>query len=242
MLFGIPCVHAQSLLNKTITVNAKEKRLAEVLSAISKQGGFYFSYNGKIIPRDSLVTIEANDRPVKEILAQLFQNRYDLEERSNYVIITAALPRLALINPDLTAEDNSFSVSGIVVNERTGERLVDVSVYEKNLLISTLTDEHGYFRIKLKADDGGQIALTASKLLYKDTTVNFLHPVDVRSKASSSAYANFRGKGNRVERTGAGRLLISAGQKIQSMNIPDFFANRPFQVSLTPGLSSHGMF
>lgn len=242
ILFSVPRAHAQSLLNKTITLSVKEKRLTDVLAEISKKGGFYFSYNGKLIPRDSLVTIDARDRPVREILGRLFQNRYELEERNNYVIITAALPHLSLINPDLTAEDNSYSVSGIIIDERTGERLMNVSVYEKNLLRATLTDEHGYFRIKFKAETSGQLSLTASKLLYRDTTINFLHPVKVSGRAASSAYANSRGKGNRVERTGFGRLFISARQKIQSMNIPDFFATRPFQASLTPGLSSHGMF
>ena len=235
-------VWSQSLLSKPISISVKQKRLADVLTEISKKGSFYFSYNGKLLPKDSLVNIEANERPVGEILDQLFNGRYELEERNNYMIITATLQRLALINQDLTAEENFYSVSGIVIDERTGERLMNASVYEKHLLAATLTDDHGYFRLKFRADDADQISLTASKLLYKDTTVNFLHPVKVSSRANNAAYQNFNDKGNRVENTGFGRLFISARQKIQSMNIPYFFASRPFQVSLTPGLSSHGMF
>lgn len=44
----------------------------------------------------------------------------------------------------------------------------------------------------------------------------------------------------RVERTGMGRFLLSAKQKVQTLNLKNFFTTRPFQVSFTPGISTHG--
>jgi hypothetical protein len=44
----------------------------------------------------------------------------------------------------------------------------------------------------------------------------------------------------KVERTGMGRFLLSTKQQVQSLNLKHFFTTRPFQVSLTPGLSSQG--
>ena len=38
----------------------------------------------------------------------------------------------------------------------------------------------------------------------------------------------------KVERTGMGMFLLSTKQKVQSLNLKDFFTTRPFQVSLTP--------
>src|SRR5690606_33332308 len=43
-----------------------------------------------------------------------------------------------------------------------------------------------------------------------------------------------------VERTAAGRFFVSSKQKLQSLNLGGFFANTPFQTSITPGLSTHG--
>src|SRR5690606_29938632 len=43
-----------------------------------------------------------------------------------------------------------------------------------------------------------------------------------------------------VERTAAGRFFVSSKQKLQSLNLGAFFANTPFQTSITPGLSTHG--
>jgi hypothetical protein len=233
---------AQSFLDKRVSVNFNHTRLAEALNEISKKAGFYFSYNGKALPKDSLVNLVEDNQKVAVLLNKLLHDKYEYEERKNYIIITVSLPHLLLINTDITNDNNTYSISGLVVDERNGERLMNASVYEKQQLVSTLTDEHGYFRLKFSANTGAIISLTASKRLYKDTSITLLQTVSVTSRKNMAVYNNVNDRGNRVERTGLGRLFISTRQKIQSLNIPDFFASRPFQVSLTPGLSSHGMF
>jgi hypothetical protein len=242
ILFCFNNTQAQTLLNKRISVNFEHTRLADALKEIGKKGDFYFSYKEKLLPQDSLITTTINNQTVAAILTMLLHDKYQLTEYNSYIIITQSVPSLSLINTDITNDNNTYSISGLVVNESTGERLMNASVYIKQLLISALTDEHGYFRIKFRADNPGQINLTASKLAYKDTSINLLQNVAISGRAQTQAYDNVTNKNNRVEKTGMGRLFISARQKIQSLNIPDFFATRPFQVSLTPGLSSHGMF
>lgn len=231
---------AQSLLDKRISVHFNNERLSEVLNEVSNKGQFYFSYNGKSLPKDSLITMTVNNETIFNLLNQLFENKYEFEERKNYLIITPALLRLSLIDIDFINNNNNYSVSGLVVDERTGERLMNTSVYEKQQLVSTLTDEHGYFTLKIKAGNIGSIGITASKTLYKDTTIHFLQNVLVISKPASGENPNSKSTG--VENTRLGRLFISTKQMIQSLNIPDFFAKRPFQVSLLPGFSSRGMF
>ncbi len=233
---------AQSLLDRSISITADQKKLGVILKEISKKGNFYFSYNGRSVPQDSVVSLAVKDQPISTILKQLFKDRFTFEERKNYVIITKGLRRLVLINTDLTTEHNSYSVSGIVADEQTGERLMNTSVYEKQQLASALTDEHGYFSLKFKMAAPGPISLTASKLLYHDTTLHLLQTVLVNSRNDRSAYDQAADDTKSVERTGLGRLLISTRQMIQSINITEFFASRPYQLSVTPGLSTHGLF
>ncbi|WP_158795944.1 hypothetical protein [Pedobacter sp. L105] len=240
--FGFNRVLGQNLLNRSISITARQTKLTTVLNEISAKGGFYFSYNGSIIPQDSVVTLVASNQPISVLLHQLFKDRYEYEERKNHIIITTVLGHLSFLNPDLTVDGKSYIVSGIVVNENTGEHLMNTSVYEKEQLSSTLTDRQGYFRLKLNKDYHGEIVVTLSKIFYRDTTLHFLEPVLINSRPDRKNYSNAAHPGNHVEQTGIGRLLISTRQMIQSMNIPDFFAKRPFQVSLTPGLSTHGMF
>jgi len=44
----------------------------------------------------------------------------------------------------------------------------------------------------------------------------------------------------KVQQTGVGRFLLSGKQKVQSLNVKNFFTTRPFQISLVPGVSTHG--
>lgn len=235
-------VAAQTLLNKRVSADYKQEKLSAVLAHISKNGGFYFSYNGNIIPKDSLVTLTVNNQPLSAILKQLLGSRFTFEEQQNYIIITRTLPGLSIINADVTVDNNFYSVSGLVVSETSGERLMNASVYEKQQLASVLTDEHGYFKLKFRASAPASIAISASKQFYRDTTLYFLQPVSISSRNDNGIYHSSKNNGSQIERNSLARLFISTRQMIQSMNIPDFFARRPFQVSLTPGLSSHGMF
>jgi len=233
---------AQNLLDRRITVSLTHTRLADALKTIGDDGGFYFSYSGRLLPKDSLVTVTANHQPLYAVLEQLFHGKYVYEEQRNYLIISAVLPHLSLINTDITNNNNTYSISGIVVDELTGERLMNASVYSKEQLVATLTDEHGYFKLKFRTGDPGMLTITASKLSYKDVSLNFLRSVSVVSRTRIQEYKEAAENSKGVERDGFGRFFISARQQIQSLNIPDFFAKQPFQFSLTPGLSTHGLF
>ena len=233
---------AQELMQKKVNVAIRNQSLSEALSKIERAGGFYFSYNSKLIPRDSLVSITAENKTLEEVLKQLFSERYDYKEYRNYLIITPALRRLSLINTDAITDRSAYSVSGLVVDAISGERIMNASVYEKHQLVSTLTDEHGYFRLKFRSANAGFVTLTASKFSYRDTSVNMLQNVTVTTRYGGDTWADIAGDYRNVEKTALGKLLISARQRIQSLNIPDFFAQRPLQFSLVPGLSSHGIF
>lgn len=233
---------AQIQAQAQVTLQVKNARLYSVLQEIEKQAGLYFSYDGRLINRDSLVTLNVANQPLNTALQTLFGRRFEYQQQGRYLVITPAMPRLALTNTDVTTDGGSVSVSGLVTDERSGERLMNASVYEKDQLAATLSDEHGYFKLKLRPGSSGSIAVTAGKRLYHDTTVHFLQSVMVNARAGMAAYLADKSRGNRVERTGLGAAFISTRQMIQSLNIPDFFASRPFQVSITPGLSTHGMF
>lgn len=239
LLFMLPFEHvvAQRLLEKQISVNVNNQRLASVLADISNKAGFYFSYNGKSVPKDSLITLSVSNQSVYRTLTHLFGDRYEFEERNDYIIITPSLMRMSIVNTDVTNESMQYSISGIVVDDKTGERLVNTSVYEKQQLVSTLTDEHGYFKLKLRSPNLDQVRLTASRILYRDTSLSFLNTVEITDRTRARILDN---NGKEVEATAIGRFFTTASQRLQSINIQNFFAMRPYQVSVTPGLSSHG--
>ena len=46
---------------------------------------------------------------------------------------------------------------------------------------------------------------------------------------------------NKVEKTWLAKVFLSSRQRVQSLNLSKFFADKPFQFSLTPGLGTHGL-
>lgn len=231
---------AQNLLRKKISIEVKQRPLSVVLEQIAARGGFNFSYNGLILPQDSLVSISAHDMPVSVLLPRLINRKVEYLESGHFLVIRGVLKQLGMITSDMVSGNNLFSLSGIVVDLASGERLGNASVYEKLKLVSTLTDEHGYFRLRLRSNGQLSTGITLSKQGYRDTTIFFLETVAV-SRTKNEGQDKARFGNSSVEHTGVGKALISARKKFQSMNITGFFANRPFQVSVAPDVSTRGM-
>src|SRR6476660_10012842 len=82
----ISCV-GQNLLSKSISLDVNRQRLDNVLEILSNKGDFYFSYNSRIIKKDSLVSLTFRNKTLSEVLNLLFDNTYEFIESGNYVII-----------------------------------------------------------------------------------------------------------------------------------------------------------
>ncbi|HEU5168487.1 MAG TPA: STN and carboxypeptidase regulatory-like domain-containing protein [Chitinophagaceae bacterium] len=271
LFFLNTAINGQANLQKNISLEVNNQRLDNVLEILSNKGDFYFSYNSSIIKKDSLVSFRASNKTVKEILSLLFNTTYEFRESGNYIIIRKAPIRMTLVTQKGVTEEKIYSVSGYVYDEQSGAAINEASIYEKTILASAMSNEEGYFKIRLKSGKSGTAELTVSKEFYEDTTVkiqprfnqqvsitmmpielpgstevitpeDYLTPdslkvhTDTTQTASSSVIAD----SIKVQQTGVGRFLISGKQKIQSLNLKNFFATRPFQFSVVPGLSTHG--
>jgi hypothetical protein len=234
-LFSTHISHAQQILGKVISIEVSNKPLPDVLKLISQKGNFYFSYNNNIIRPDSLVSITAVSKTVKQILDQLLEGNYGYKETGNYII----LQRNVIGQP--------YAISGYVVDKSNGQRIPNVSVYEKNQLISTLTNDQGFFRIRLKDKERYPTAIiTVSKDLYTDTSL-ILKPgydqeinVSIGHAKSITLMPVVITQYSQVEKTWLGRLFLSSRQRVQSLNLNKFFTDQQVQTSVAPGLGSHG--
>lgn len=231
----------QNNLSKRVTFSARQERVGDVLRKISNAGNFYFAYNGSLINQDSLVNLNAKGQPVREVLDAIFDGKVDYRENESYIILRYAVNHLTIEPENITTAENLYMISGYVVDTKTGKKIKQASVYEKKLLQSTITDNDGFFTLKFKGEHPS-IILTASKETYRDTALVFLSTINVKPEGYNDPDKE-KGTffGNALEELGIGRFFLSSKQRLQSLNISSFFANTPFQASLTPGLSSHGM-
>src|SRR4051812_23968426 len=163
-------LYAQSPLERRISVTANHQPLDQVLQTISTNGNFYFAYNSSIIKRDSIVSISVSNKLVKEVLNILFPVNYEYTSTADYVIIRRAPITLKVVTNKAITEEKEYVITGFVIDDATGARVKDASIYEKQRLTATLTNDNGYFKLKLKSKYN-KAALTVSKVDYNDTTV-----------------------------------------------------------------------
>ena len=161
----------QGLLSKNISLDVNRQRLDNVLEILSNKGDFYFSYNSKIVKKDSLVSLNVRNKTVKETLGLLFNNSYEFVESGNYVIIRKTPIRMTMVTNKAMVEDKIYSVSGYVFDEQSGVAVNEASVYEKKQLASALTNDAGYFKLKLKNSKTSAATLFISKEFYEDTSI-----------------------------------------------------------------------
>ena len=161
----------QAILSKNISLDVNRQRLDNVLEILSNQGDFYFSYNSKIVKKDSLVNLSVRNKTVRETLGLLFNNSYEFVESGNYVIIRKAPIRMTMVTNKAAVEDKIYSVSGYVFDEQSGVAIDEASVYEKKQLASALTNDAGFFKLKLKSSKTNTATLFISKEFYEDTSI-----------------------------------------------------------------------
>ncbi len=234
LLCGVTYSYAQGNLSKTVSVTMTRQPISSVLDAIEIQGNFHFSYVREMVHADSLVSVRVNNRTVKQVLDQLFQGSMAYKDAGSQV----------LLQPN---REKWFYVSGHVTDASNGKPLNNASVYEGVQLISTMTNEQGYYRLRLREKERPlPLMLTVSKELYKDTIMMVASGYDQEISVSIKPAAPIMlttvdvNQYSRVSETWFGKVFLTSKQRMQSLNLSRFFADQPYQSSLIPGLGTHG--
>lgn len=158
------------VLERKITIQLTNERLPQALTRIGQEGGFTFSYNSDIIDGNRRINLNVTAKPVREILNEIFKGTIRYKEKSNHLILSLA-PQIA------NSSTSVFVISGYVEDQPSGTRLADASVYEKSTLASAVTDQYGYYTIRLDKKDE-PVLLSVSKKNYMDTVVRVTAPAN----------------------------------------------------------------
>ncbi|MCF0043334.1 STN and carboxypeptidase regulatory-like domain-containing protein [Dyadobacter fanqingshengii] len=142
---------AQDLLEKKITLNVTNRPLDETLQKIGDLGGFSFSYSPDMVDVKVRVSIQANNLSVREILTTLFKDKVSFKERRRYII-------LQKIEVPKDEKPENFNLNGYIIDNKTGRKLANASIYESATLASAVSNQYGYYKIRLP------VSLTAVRL------------------------------------------------------------------------------
>jgi hypothetical protein len=147
------------LLERTITLQVSDMTLVNVLSELARQTGVVFSYNPETVKTGMVLSADYNGKPMRLVLSGLLGPHVSFKCRGKYIILKSRAE---------SPSGNVNTIEGYVSDSNTGKQLINASVYDKELLTSAITNEYGFFVLKIPS--GTSItSLRVSKSGYSDT-------------------------------------------------------------------------
>jgi hypothetical protein len=157
------------ILERKISVTVDNEKTINVLNLIAQEGRFSFSYNASIIQGEQQTTIKASNKAVREVLNEIFKGTINYKEKNDHLILTKAPVK------QTTVSNTVVVISGYVEDAETKEKVAEASVYDKESVTAVVTDEYGYFKIKLDKKNQ-EASIAVSKKDYRDTLVTISAP------------------------------------------------------------------
>jgi TonB-dependent starch-binding outer membrane protein SusC len=130
--------------NTKISLDLRNTPIENVLDKIEQESEFYFLYNQKLIDVERKVDIMAENKPIKEILNNLFEGT-DVQ----YAVLDRQIILTNIGAPGIAIAIQQLQVSGKVIDAASGQPLPGVNVIVSGTTTGVLTDVDGVFSINL---------------------------------------------------------------------------------------------
>ena len=133
LLFLLPFADTQAaddLLSRRLSVSFHDTPLRQALDEIARLASFEWSYNAGILEADRRVSLTARDWTLREVLQDILGEGYSFKSSGRYLILKKQKPPKS-------------QLSGVIRDPKTGERLANVTIYDKKTLRATTTDSSG---------------------------------------------------------------------------------------------------
>ncbi len=244
---------ALPVAERLVTIDCENRRIDDVLHDISAQGKFEFVWSSDLFDASKTVSIHAKNVTVRRAIYLVFGNSISYKVRNNYIILLAAPAPIVSQDPN-SSRKKEYTLSGYIVDEKTGLGISYASIYDSVSLASTLSDYYGFYTLKLNGSTQ-PVNLRVSREYYSDTSFSvvpssnlsrditirhspaIVKPIvpDTIQKKDSVIVSNV----NKVEEFPFLDSLIGFEQLMQSRNMKEFL-KRGGQVSLLPFISTNG--
>ncbi|MBL4624983.1 MAG: hypothetical protein JKY42_07575 [Flavobacteriales bacterium] len=159
---------SQSPLDRKFSGDYNGLPVSGILDNISERGGFNFSYNPDAIDVDRVVTIRIEAILLSIILDSLFKEQVEYTAAGNYVVI---LPKseIGIVKRKAKSIPRT-TITGTIVDSRTGRVVSSVSIYQVGENYSTLSEYEGTYTLHVPKIDE-RIGIRYSKRNYIDTVI-----------------------------------------------------------------------
>jgi len=167
-------VLAQSDIEKKINLSTDQELLTEVLEDITELSGFEFAYSSNLIPSNAIISCDFKETPVSQILDYIFE---DLN--INWIILNGQIV-LKSKSAEGNLKTNTYTISGVVKDNETGETLIGVNIYNKQLSKGTITNEYGFYSFTLpEGNHEIEFSYTGYNKISKQVELNQILKTDI---------------------------------------------------------------
>lgn len=132
------------LLERPISLRLNNEKISVVLESMAKQGNFSFSYNSDIFDVNNRGDITVSNKPVREVLNLIFKGIISYKVRGNYIILQ---------RNNQKQSPKTIIISGYIIDTKTDKPLSKVTIYDPKSLSSSISDQYGFYRIILTANN-----------------------------------------------------------------------------------------
>ncbi|MBP8960058.1 MAG: carboxypeptidase-like regulatory domain-containing protein [Bacteroidales bacterium] len=138
----------ESILDSLLTFKSGNVKIGNALNIISRQTGYYFTFDSKLINRNKKVNFTFENVRLKEILRTIIGNdSVDFTVVNKYIIIFKPQP-VAEALPEMPTWEIK-EITGTVTDEETGEPIPYVSISLPKKGKGTITNTNGEFMLKI---------------------------------------------------------------------------------------------
>jgi len=139
----------ETILDSVFTFSSGKVRTRDALDIISKQTGYYFTYDSRLIDPEKITGLTFTNIKLNVILDSIFRNdSLIFSVIDKYIIIARDVSALEYGTDSIRASEITY-ISGTVVDETTGDPLPFATIGVKNRGRGTVTNSNGEFGLQI---------------------------------------------------------------------------------------------
>lgn len=220
-----------------VSISVTNKTIKEVLLLIFNSSCEFRESGNYIIIRKAPLRMTLLTQQGKTADKLYAVSGYVYDDQTGIAINEASIYEKNLLASALTNARGFFNLK--LKSHRGGTAALTVSKtdYEDTtVIIQTKVNQQLTVTLVPLQQEAENIIVTPAGQNTGDTMIT----AGTTTTAAAEKTAAPRGDSLKVEKSGWAKLLLSGKQKVQSLNLNKFFTTRPFQVSLTPAIGTHG--
>lgn len=223
-------------LKKKMTCSISEGHLSEVLKDLEVKGDFYFSYDADIVDPKLLVSCNAANESLEQILANILPDHIRYRTIGRHVVLFE--------DPDNLSQE--LMVKGYITDARSNLPIIYASVYNPENNIMAASDMNGYYEMSLDNTED-RLTLVVSRSGYETNILHYasnsITQTDVNLKGVESEISGLSSKDPNLNSVNDRKMVKAfVPEKLIYLSENDqIYETNPYQFSIVPGVSTNGL-